>query len=131
MNNVPALRTCLGRSTPLIFLLLFFCSSGFAQEALILRTAAPSSIESSGPRLVKQFGGGLQRVELNQSQEAMRELPISSIQKLSGERSLEIVGSSRSARDAEVYRVTAPSVVRILTNSGSGSELHPVPKTPS
>jgi S1-C subfamily serine protease len=83
--------------------------------------AVPSSIESSGPHVIRQPTGGLETVQLNQSQEAMRELPISSIQKLSGERAMDAVGASRSARDAELYRVTAPSVVRILTNSGSGS----------
>jgi S1-C subfamily serine protease len=121
MNDATMLRRCLGRDTTLVLSLLFFCSSAFAQETLTSRLVGPSSIESSGPHLTKQPAGGLDSVQLNQSQEVMRELPISSIQKLSGERSLETVGASRSARDAELYRVTAPSVVRILTNSGSGS----------
>src|SRR5258708_2471876 len=121
MNNATMLRACLARDIPLILSLLFFCSSAFAQEALVLRTAVPSSIESSGSPLLKQPASGFEPVQLHQSQDALRELPISSIQRLSGERSLETVGSSRSARDAELYRVTAPSVVRILTKSGSGS----------
>jgi S1-C subfamily serine protease len=119
MSNA-MLRACVGRDT--VFLsLLFFCSSAFAQEASILRMAVPSSLESSGPHLIKPPAGGFEAIELNQSQEALNELPLSQIQKLSSERSAEIVGSNRSARDAELYRVTAPSVVKILTNSGRGT----------
>jgi S1-C subfamily serine protease len=121
MSNAGMLRTCLGRDTTLVLSLLFFCPSAFAEEALMSHLAVPSSIESSGPHLIKEPASGPHSAQLDQSQEAMSELPISPIQRVSGERSLETVGSSRSARDAELYRVTAPSVVRILTNSGSGS----------
>jgi hypothetical protein len=51
----------------------------------------------------------------------LNEIPVAKIQKLSGEKSLETTGDSRSARDVQLYRATAPSVVRILTNKGSGS----------
>jgi S1-C subfamily serine protease len=121
MNNARILKTYLGRDTTLVLSFLFFCPSAFAEEALLSHLAVPSSIESSGPHLIKEPASGFHPAQLDQSQEAMSELPISPIQRVSGERSLETVGSSRSARDAELYRVTAPSVVRILTNSGSGS----------
>jgi S1-C subfamily serine protease len=120
MNNATMLRACVGRDT-MIFFVSVFCSSAFAQEASILRMAVPPRIETSGPDLIKPFAGGFEAIELNQSQEALNELPLSQIQKLSGERSVETGGGSRSARDAELYRVTAPSVVRILTNSGRGT----------
>src|SRR5258706_6720283 len=120
MNNAAMLRACVGCKT-VIFSLLFYCSSAFAQDATILRMGVPPSIESSGPHLIKPPAGGVEAIELFQSQEALNELPLSQIQKLSSERSVEKIGSNRSARDAELYRVTAPSVVRILTNSGRGS----------
>jgi S1-C subfamily serine protease len=114
MNNATMLRACVGRDTA-FFSLLFFCSSAFAQEAPILRMEVPSSIESSGPHLIKPLAGGFEAIE------PLNDLPLSQIQKLSSERSIETVGSNRSVRDAEIYRVTAPSVVKILTNSGFGS----------
>ena len=107
----------LRRDTALLLSFLLFCSGAQAQEELLLRTAIPSSIESSGSHLRKQPAGDFNvTIEL-----PINELPLSRIQQLSGERSLEKAGSSRSAKDAELYRVIAPSVVRILTNSGSGS----------
>jgi S1-C subfamily serine protease len=120
MSNATLGRSCVGRNTA-IFSLMLFCSGAFAQEAAILHMTVPSSIESSGPALKKPSANRIEAIELNQSQDAIDELPLSQIQKLSGERSIETVGSSRSARDAEIYRVTAPSVVKILTNSGVGS----------
>jgi hypothetical protein len=95
MNNATVLKTCLGRDTTMVLSLLLVCSSAFAQEALISRLAVPSSIESFGPHLKKQPTGGLETVQLNQSQDAMHELPISSIQKLSGERSMDAVACLR------------------------------------
>lgn len=120
MTNVTTPRARLRRDTLLVLSVLFVCSSALAQETLLVRGAVPSSIETSGPHLTKQTGA-IEAVQINQSQDVMNELPLPKIQQLSGERSLETVGSNRSARDAELYRVTAPSVVRILTNSGSGS----------
>ena len=107
----------LRRDTALLLSFLLFCSGAQAQEELLLRTAIPSSIESSGSHLTKQPAGDF-NVTIKSP---INELPLSRIQQLSGERSLEKAGSSRSAKDAELYRVIAPSVVRILTNSGSGS----------
>jgi S1-C subfamily serine protease len=85
------------------------------------RLAVPSRIESSGPQLTKEPVSGLRSDQLDELKKVMSELSISPIQKVSGEQSVETVGGSRSARDAELYRVTAPSVVRILTNNGSGT----------
>jgi hypothetical protein len=84
--------------------------------------AVPSNLESSGPHLLSQPVDGFEAIEVSQSQETLNELPLSEIQKLSSERAIETGGAaSRSARDAELYRLTAPSVVRILTDSGRGS----------
>jgi S1-C subfamily serine protease len=118
MNNAGMPSACAGCNT-VILSLLWFCSSAFAQEGSILRIAVPSSIESSGPHLMKPPSAG--GFELNLSPEALNDLPLSQIQKLSSERSGEIIGSNRSARDAEIFRVTAPSVVMIQTNSGFGT----------
>jgi S1-C subfamily serine protease len=117
MTNATMLGACSGPS-PAIFSLLFFCSSAFAQEVSITRIAVPSSIESSGPPLINPSAG---RFELNLSPEAPNDLLLSQIQKLSNERLGEKIGSDRSARDAELYRVTAPSVVMIQTNSSFGT----------
>ena len=116
------LSACVGRDT-VVLSLLFFCTSAFAQEAPILRMVVPSSLESSGGRLIKPPAGGFEAIELHQSEEALSELPLSQIQKLSSERSVEIVGSNRSARDAELYRIIAPSVVRILTEQVNRSSI--------
>jgi len=102
-------------------LLSLFSMAAAAQEATVLQIAVPSSFESSGPALKKPSTDGFDQIELNQSQDAINGLPLYEIQKLSAERSIETVGGNRSARDAEIYRVTAPSVVKILTNSGFGS----------
>jgi S1-C subfamily serine protease len=120
MTNFATLRARLWRDTPFVLSFLLVCSSAHAQEALLARGTIPSSIESSGPQLVKP-AAGFEAIDLSQSKDAIDELPLPRIQQLSGERSVEIVGSNRSARDAEIYRVTAPSVVKILTNSGFGS----------
>jgi len=119
MTNVVTLRARLRRDTPLVILFLSFWSGSLAQESVLLRTAIPSSIESSGSHLKKQPVESFEAAI--ESQDALNELPLARIQKLSGERSAETASSNRSARDAELYRVTAPSVVRIMTNSGSGS----------
>ncbi len=52
MNNATILRACAWRYT-VIFSLFFFCSGAFAQEVPMLRMEVPSSIESSGPHLIK------------------------------------------------------------------------------
>jgi S1-C subfamily serine protease len=119
MTNVTMLTARLGRDTPLVLSFIFVFANAHAQEALSLRAAIPSSIETSGSRLIDRPAVGFEPAI--GSQGAIDELPLSRIQQLSGERSLEAAGSNRSARDAELYRVIAPSVVRILTNSGSGS----------
>ena len=118
MTNVATPRARLWRDTPFVLSFLLVCSSAHAQEALLARGTIPSSIESSGPQLMKPPAGGLEAIDLNQSRDAFNELPLPRIQQLSAEPSVGIVGSNRSARDAEIYRVTAPSVVKILTNSG-------------
>lgn len=118
MNSNAKLAAGLGRDALLLSLFLF-CSSAPAQEALRSHLEPSPTIESSGPNVAKQPAGGFGAIEL--SQEDLSKLPISQIQKLSAERSVEIVGSNRSARDAQLYRQIAPSVVRILTNSGRGS----------
>ena len=121
MTNVATPRARLWRDTPFVLSFLLVCSSAHAQEALLARGTIPSSIESSGPQLMKPPAGGLEAIDLNQSRDAFNELPLPRIQQLSAEPSVGIVGSNRSARDAEIYRVTAPSVVKILTNSGFGT----------
>jgi hypothetical protein len=113
-------RMCIGRDTAIVSL-LFLYSTAFAQEASIFRMAVPSRIEGSSPHLIKPRADGFDATALNQSQEALNDLPLSQIQGLSDEPTIETVGSNRSARDVEIYHVIAPSVVKILTNSGLGS----------
>jgi len=48
-------------------------------------------------------------------------LPMARISTASHEKYSEAFGSARSAKDAALYRLASPSVVRILTASGSGS----------
>jgi len=119
MTNLAMLTARLPSYITLVLSFLFASTSAHAQSES-LRARIPTSIESSGSPLTKQSGGGLEAAIETQNW-TDDDLPLSRIQQLSGERLLENTGSSRSAKDAELYRVTAPSVVRILTNSGSGS----------
>ena len=118
MNSNATLTVGLGRDTLLLSFLLF-CSSASAQEALRSHLEPLRPLKALVP--IWQNNPLADSKPSNFRKKTCLELPISLIQKLSGERSVEIVGSNRSARDAQLYRQIAPSVVRILTNSGRGS----------
>src|SRR5262249_51656717 len=101
--------------------LLICCSTGYSQTLRVPLSQIPTSIISDGARTAK---GSLQSAyfeELGSLQNAVTGIPIAKIQKLSSVKSVEMGEATRSARDAQLYRVIAPSVVRILTNKGSGS----------
>jgi S1-C subfamily serine protease len=119
MTSPASLTIRLFCATQLLLSVLAIGSNVQAQESLLLRATFPTIIESSGSLLVEQSAASV-NVPID-SEDAISRLPLARIQQLSGERSFEKIGSTRSAKDAQLYRVISPSVVKILTNSGSGS----------
>ena len=80
----------------------------------------PKAIQSSGPRI--QGSADEDRIPPIQRLEVLDgAFPMGRISTALHEKYSEAFGSARSAKDAALYRLASPSVVRILTASGSGS----------
>jgi S1-C subfamily serine protease len=105
------------------FVLVVVC--GVSAVTAVVATAQnpklPTTIESSGARPGGRISIEDKFIPIERLRQAESALPMEQILAISNEPFAEAVGRTRTAKDAEVYRITSPSVVRILTNSGSGT----------
>jgi S1-C subfamily serine protease len=105
------------------FVTLFACglSTLTAVVASAQNPKLPTTIESSGARQSGRIANEDKLVPIERLRQTESALPMEQISAISNELFTETIGRTRTARDAEVYRITSPSVVRILTKSGSGT----------
>ena len=58
---------------------------------------------------------------LDQLRDTDSDIPTARLSKIAGQQLVEVSANTRSAKDAQIYRIASPSVVLILTNDGLGS----------
>ncbi len=65
--------------------------------------------------------GVVNNLSSDQLRDTASDIPTAQLAKIAGQRFSEVGASTRSAKDAEIYRTISPSVVLILTKDGLGS----------
>src|ERR1700694_3178715 len=102
-------------------LLIFSVTSALAQNVMAPPSNLPTIMGDYGSPLSEKSSGSVQKIPLNTLQEIGSDLPTAQLAKVARQRFSEVGASTRSAKDAEIYRAISPSVVLILTKDGLGS----------
>lgn len=102
--------------TVLVFALTIAATAAWTQEFNI-GSSLPSAIENAGSPLNDNPVETTADVAFQQ----LSGLPTSQLSRIARTQISELTGGTRSAKDAQIYRVVSPSVVLILTKDGLGS----------
>jgi S1-C subfamily serine protease len=103
----------------LAFLLTFTVGSAFADDVVTPPSNLPTTMEERGaPIDAPSPSATLPSTPLEQIE---TDVPLAQLSKIGQQPFSEVKGTTRSAKDAEIYRALSPSVVEILTQDGLGS----------
>jgi S1-C subfamily serine protease len=107
--------------TTALILLIASATSSLAQKVLVPSPNVPMTMEKHGSPLEMKSSDVVSDPALRTLQIIGSDLPTAQLAKVTQERFTDAGVSTRSAKDAEIYRVISPSVVIILTKDGFGS----------
>jgi S1-C subfamily serine protease len=102
-------------------LLIFGVTSALAKNEMAPPSKLPMTMGQEGAPLSKKSSSAVPKIPLMTLQEIGSDLPTAQLAKTAKQRFSEVGASTRSAKDAEIYRSISPSVVLILTKDGLGS----------
>ena len=110
------------RRAHIVMVLLVLCagSDEVAPAEAAQKVDFPRALQTSGLGIHGSADEG-RALPIERLEEVDGALPMAKILTASHAKYGEAFGSARSAKDAELYRIASPSVVRILTTSGAGS----------
>ena len=100
-------------------LLIFTAASTFAQDAVTPPSNLATTMEERGAPIGATSPSIT--VPISQLRQIETDIPLAQVSKIAQLPFFEVGGKTRSAKDAEIYRVVSPSVVEILTQDGLGS----------
>jgi S1-C subfamily serine protease len=101
----------------LVSLLTIGATAALTQDLDIPSSKLPLNMEDSGSRLNETSVETTADVEFQR----LDDLPTSDLSKIARSQVSELTAGTRSAKDAQIYRIISPSVVLILTKDGLGS----------
>ena len=104
-----------------ILLLSFSATSVFAQNEMAPPSKLPLAMQEHGAPLSEKASAAVPTIPLSTIHEVGSDLPTAQLAKVAQQKFSEVGATTRSAKDAEIYRTISPSVVLILTKTGLGS----------
>src|SRR6266516_5148062 len=107
-------------ATPAL-LVVFSVAAAIAEDSFIPASKVPITMEGSGVPLTGDSPGANIKFQSNELQAVGTQLPTAQLSKIVRGPLSETWTQTRSARDAQIYRATSPSVVLIATKDGFGS----------
>jgi len=105
----------------LAFVLVFIATSASTQNLKLLPSHLPTTMEERGASIGATPSGIIATIDPSQLQQIETDVPTAQLSKIARQPFAEEGTTTRSAKDAEIYRALAPSVVEILTPDGTGS----------
>jgi S1-C subfamily serine protease len=99
-------------------LLIVSVTLAFAQSVDASLSDLPLSMEQRGTPVEE---GAANNFSSEQLRDIQNDIPTAQLAKIAGRPFSEVAANTRSAKDAEIYRLASPSVVLILTTDGLGS----------
>ena len=102
-------------------LIVCVTSAALAQQTFVPPPNLPKTMEQRGSPIGATPPGNIAKFESSQLQQIEAEVPTAQLSKIARQPFSEVAASTRSAKDAEIYRTLSPSVVEILTQDGMGS----------
>src|ERR1700693_3525828 len=105
-------------------LLILAAASTLAQDVVTPPSNLPTTMEERGASIGATSPSAT--LPSSQLQQIETDVPTAQLSRIAQQPVSEVGGKTRSAKDAEIYRVLSPSVVEILTQDGFGSGLHRV-----
>jgi S1-C subfamily serine protease len=102
-------------------LLLIFTATSALTQNVVLPSNLPTTMEERGAPVSATQSSTIATFQPSQLLQIEPDVPTAQLSKIAQQPFSEVGARTRSAKDAEIYRVIAPSVVEILTGDSLGS----------